>query len=484
MRPFFAAVAVAAAALIPSDGAAWESSTTNAGIVEQGALASRLHQVLSEQLGARGGLYSRLRVPRADAKALFTVLDKLNPVHGYVPGSKGRQLAMGWLTAGAAIADIPPEFAANHFYDPRTKRGLSAEAALRHRIASIALREDLVDGGEPAPTWMTSAENPAGLAGFHDQYRKAVTARTPAERERHIAGALVAAGAIAHIVGDMASPSHVRNDLAAHLERLSSDRTDVGSRFERVAALGYGRLGVPPAAEVPRLPTLDAYARELAVRVEAGYFSAGTLPRPIGVKPRETSASIARKLATAARRPKPLAAGPFDLDAARRPEGARLQNDAGVCLAHYRLVDRELRWTIPDACALEQIRALLPLAAAYTAGAINHLFRGSMAIEPATNGLAVKPTGIALGAGTLTAYWDDELGVRTRYATVDKISSAADKQVIAQLAPPPAAARRVAVLFEGVDGGGEMLSSAAVIAWPSKAETSPTPPASAGSTAP
>ena len=105
-----AAAIVATAALLPSDSAAWESTTTSAGVIEQGALASRLHLKLSEQLGAKGGLYSRLRVPRADAKSLFAVLDKLNPVHGYVPGSKGRQLAIGWLTAGAALADIPPDF--------------------------------------------------------------------------------------------------------------------------------------------------------------------------------------------------------------------------------------------------------------------------------------------------------------------------------------------------------------------------------------
>lgn len=466
MRTLALIAALCALALVPGDSRAWESSTTSAGIVEQAALASRLHQTLSEQLGAPNGVYSRLRVPRADAEPLFKVLDRLNPVHGYVPGSKGRQLAMGWLSAGAALADIPPEHAANHFYDPRNKRGLSASAALRHRIASAAVRESLIKGGVPATEWITSAENPMGVAGFHDQYRKAITSRTPAERERHIAGALLAAGAIAHVVADVASPSHVRNDLAAHLRKLSKDPTDVGSRFERIAALAYGRLGVPGAAEVPRYKTLAAYADELASIVEARYFSDGTLPRPITVRPRETSASIARKVRRALRRPAPAPAGPFDLVAARRADGARLENADGVCLAHYRLVDRELRWDIPDRCALEQIAALLPLAAAHAAGTLDHLFRGSLGVETGDQGVAVMPTGLALGAGTLTAYWDDELGVRTRYATVDNIAGAADKQVAARLAAPPAGAKRVAVLFEGTDGAGEPLSAAAVISWP------------------
>ena len=472
MRPLAVAIALAAL-LLPGDSRAWESPTTSAGIVEQAALRARLHQTLAEQLGVKNGLYSRLRVPRADAAPLFEVLDRLNPVHGYVPGSKGRQLAIGWLTAGAAIADTPPEHAANHFYDPRTRRGLSASAALRHRIASAAVRENLIDDGTPAAEWISASDNPMGVAGFHDQYRKALTSRTPAERERHIAGALIAAGAIAHVIGDMASPSHVRNDLGAHLARLSGDPTDVGSRFERIAALAYGRLGVPDGGEVPRYKKLPDYATALAAAIEARYFSAGTLPRPINVRPRENSASIARKVRGALRRPRPAPDGPFDLVAARRPEGARLENAEGVCLAHYRLVDRQLSWDIPDDCALEQIAAVLPLAVVHAAGALDHLFRGSLAIEPGPQGAAVMPTGLALGKGTLSAYWDNELGVRTRFATV-AVNGAADKQVIARLAAPPADARRLAVLFEGVDAGGEPLSAAAVIAWP------PAPPSPQG----
>jgi hypothetical protein len=477
MRRAIAAVAMATALAAPAASWGWEAMTTSAGILEQSALASGLHRKLSEQLGSDAGLYARLRVPRADAEPLFAILDKLNPIHGYAPGPQGRQLALGWLTAGAAIADSPPAFAANHFYDPRTGRGLRGDPGLRHRLRSAQVREKLIRGGDPAPKWVMAEDNPLGVNGFHDQYRKAVSSRSPAERERHIAGALLAAGAIVHALVDLASPSHVRDDLGAHLEPLSEDRTDVGSRFERVTALAHGRLGVPRAAEIPTFPKLEDYFFSLARTIEPTYFSAGTLPAPVTVEPRESAASLGRKVQRALRRPQP-APGPLDLAAARSSDGARLENADGVCLAHYRIAGDQLRWSIPDECALEQIGAILPIAAAFGAGALEHLFRGSLTLEGGDQ-LTVKPAGVALAKGTLTAYWDDQLGVRTEYARVE-VAGSADQAVAARLAAPPAGARRVAVLFTGHDAAGQPLSAAAVSDWPIQTEAEkrrPTPQA-------
>src|SRR5690606_13370818 len=72
---------------------------------------------------------------------------------------------------------------------------------------------------------------------------------------------------------------------------------------------------------------------------------------------------------------------------------------------------------------------------------------------------------VALGKGTLTAYWDDQLGIRTEYARAE-VSGAADQAVAARVAAPPAGARRVAVLFIGHDAAGQVLSAAAASDWP------------------
>ena len=56
--------------LLPGGTAsAWEPQTTQAGLAEQAAMASRLHKRLV-QLGWAGGLFEPLTIPPADAPAL------------------------------------------------------------------------------------------------------------------------------------------------------------------------------------------------------------------------------------------------------------------------------------------------------------------------------------------------------------------------------------------------------------------------------
>ncbi len=460
---------------------AWQAQTTIAGVTEQAALGSSLHQRLDEQLGLTEGLFSILRIPPQDAPSLFELLKKLNPSNGHVPDPTGHQTALGWLAAGSALADTPPQQAVNHFYDPRTGKGASPAkgnlaTTLRNRIASIVVRESLLRGGLAAPDWIISPENPMNVSGFHDQYRKAIKARTLGERNRHAAGALLAAGAIMSVLADMGSPAHVRDDLGSFFELFSGDQTDVGSRFERVAELAFGRLGIEPPAQVIKKSTLRDYFTAadktgLADIVSIGYFSANTLPRPIPVAAKSTSTSISAALSKALRRPAPVPVGPFDLEAARSPVGGRLESSSGVCLAHFHLRDRrqgraQLWFSIPDSCAVEQQRELLSLTTSYVAGALAYLFRGSLAVKLDGQMLTVSSDATALGSGTLTAFSDDELGVRSPFASVALTQPTAQKAVLASLAAPPQKTKRIAVLFEGVDTQGEPISAATTIKWP------------------
>ena len=141
---------------------------------------------------------------------------------------------------------------------PRTARTTST---IRRRSKgwvrpSLGLRGMMLDVGAlpehgvPAPDWVTDKENPFNLSGFLDQYAKAVTGATPGERSRAMAGALVAAGAMIHVLGDLGNPSRVRGDDEAHFQQLGGGPDDLGSRFERIAALAYGRLGIPAPSRV------------------------------------------------------------------------------------------------------------------------------------------------------------------------------------------------------------------------------------------
>jgi len=463
----------ALACALAGDARAWEADTTHAGLTEQSATHSNLHERLLQQFGLELGLYEPLTIPPKDAPALFEVLAELNPTHGYVPDTRGRQSAIEWLVAGSVIADMPVAAARNHFFDPRTGLGLVIRGHLPGPFAGrrLALRYVGEQDAVPAIEWVSSKDNPLGLDGFYDQYRKAVVARTPGERHRHLAGALLAAGAVLHVLQDMGSPSHVRNDFAAHLTPLSSDSTDVGSRFERIAALAYGRLGVDAPDERVQRDHLLSYffstdGTGLSNWTASSFFSAGTLPESIELPVHARASQLEGAIAASLRVPfpAPVAAG-LDLIRAGKASGATLINDAGVCLARYRTGDNRLSWYSDDDCALEQISTILPRVSAFSAGLLQFLFRGGLAVSRSEGGnIAIAAADVDFGKGTVTVLWDDAHGVRTALAESQPTDGATAGKTLVRVAAPPADAKYVAALFEGVDANGERLIATGLLA--------------------
>lgn len=442
--------AILALCLVPATAAAWEPETTHAGLAEQAALASRLHARLTS-LGFSGGLFEPLTIPPADAPSLLAAVRLLSPTHGSVPDARGRQPALGWLTAGAALADVPASHGANHFYDPLTRRGWAAPdrgllAGLSDRVRRALGRAPLPERGVPAPDWVTAKTNPFNLDAFLDQYAKAVSAKTPGERSRHMAAALVAAGALLHTLGDLGAPSRVRSDPAAHLEPLGGGPDDLGSRFERIAALAYGRLGVPaPSGAVTRTRLRDFFTATdgegLADVTARSYFSPHTLPAPGRV-----SAHANARPALA--RPLPALPERLNLMAASRDAGTTLRAPDGTCLARYQIDHAILSFSLDDECLLEQVAAILPVVASYEAGLLEFLLRGELAIQLG-NELVVRGEG--LGAGTLEVLVEDDQGTRTSIASA-QLAAGADPLV--RVAAPTSGIRVVAV-YRGIDAAGE-----------------------------
>lgn len=452
--------ALIAAAVLTATAApavAWET-TTHVGLAEQAALAANLDAWL-RALGHRGGLFEPLTVPPADAPELFAALAAHTAIDGYVPDLRGQQTALAWLLAGAALADATPAWAANHFFDPTTGAGWRAPA--RSWLGRLDERLRRQGGGpsagRPAPDWIVADDNPLGMAGWVDQYDKAVRAATPGERARHLAGALVAAGAMLHVLGDLGGPSRVRGDAAAHFDDLG--RGERGSRFERLVAIAYGRLGVPAATDVPSRSDWRAYFTSDGAGTRAGlaewtgrqFFSEHTLPRPAEVG-RASGATLAAVLARAQVRPLPQVTNQLSMVVATQRQGATLRDLFGVCLARYRKVRGTLSWWLDDDCLLEQARVILPVVAGYQAGLLRWLGRGQLAMTVADGKLALSARGTALGAGTLTVLTEDGRGVRTPVATVE-LSGAADGAALGAW-PVPAGVAAAAV-FRGVDGAGQ-----------------------------
>ncbi len=440
------ASALAAIALCATPAGAWEAQTTSAGLAEQAALASRLHGRL-EMLGFHGGLFEPLTIPPADAPALITALHLLSPSQGAVPDTRGRQPALAWISAGAALADVPASHASNHFFDPQTGLGwIRPERGISDVVRELVRHVDLPARGVPAPDWVTAKDNPFNLASFIDQYAKAATAPTPGERSRHMAAALIAAGAMMHTLGDLGAPARVRGDYAAQLDPLGGGPDDLGSRFERIAALAYGRLGAPqPSRTITRTRLRDYFTSKdgtgLADVIAHGYFSPNTLPETTKIGD-DTKPVLAR--------PKPALPARLNLMAASRDDGAVVRNAAGVCLARYRVAHDIITFSLDDDCMLEEVNAILPEVASYETGLLDFLLRGELVV---TIGADVAITGKGLGAGTIEVLAEDDRGVRTSLGAQD--TSGGDGAVVH--VPLPAQGVRVTAVYRGVDAIGEPL---------------------------
>jgi hypothetical protein len=466
--------ALAAIACAGAPVLAWEAQTTHAGLAEQAALASVLHKRLVT-LGFSGGLFEPLTIPPADAPALLAALKLMSPAHGIVPDARGRQGAMAWLAAGAALADVPAAHGANHFYDPTTGRGWDKPS----RGVFVSLAAELrgvaqpPDHGVPAPDWIVAKDNPFGYDAFLDEYAKAITAATPGERSRDMAAALIAAGAMLHALGDLGVPSRVRGDEAAHFSQLGGGPDDVGSRFERIAALAFGRLGVPAPSQVitrahvrdyftaaPRDRTVAPKSASpdvgLADLIARSYFSLHTLPRAS----RTVGADSKPQLV------KPLPALPtrLNLMAASREDGTTLRDRNGTCLARYKVEHSTLEFSLDDDCALEQVTAILPVVASYETGLLDFLFRGELTLVVDAGGVIVG--GKNLGNGQLTILVEDDRGVRTELAKTplpDGQQLPAGALAHANL---PTTGARLIAMFRGVDNAGEPIVAGGAIAMP------------------
>jgi hypothetical protein len=441
------------AALTSASAWAWEGSTTHAGLSEQAALSSSLHQRLVSDFGISNGLMSQLTIPPQDATSLFALLKRLDPSQGFVPDGRGRQTALAWFVAGSAMADS--NFAHNHFLDPKNGTGLDGRTVdgvldkLRHTVNSKRVGEGVHKSGVAATAWIVDPKNPFNMGGFMAQYAKAVSARTPGERQRHLAAALVAAGAIAHVVQDMASPSHVRVDIAAHLDPASKHPSDVGSRLERLASLTYGRLGIGDAKPTT-IDSLDGHFvgdKGLATITSRGWYSRYTVPTPQSV----SAQAGASEIASAIRR----AVGSRDIfvDASADGRTGRILDSAGRCLLLFSKKPRSVEFDLDDACVLEQVATLLPLAVSYSGGLLDYLFRGSLKVS--RQGTTIQVRGKKLGKGTIELYWDDASGVRSKLKEQTTTGKA-----VSFNAELPGKAVAVMALFKGIDKSGAPLNAA------------------------
>jgi hypothetical protein len=467
--------ALAAAALLALAGraVAYEGQSTHVGMTERAALAAKLHATLVHAWGQPLGLYEQLAEPALPA--LHARLLRLDPVEGLRPDNR-RNSALGYLLAGAAIEDLPPARARNHFYDPTTGAGLHDRGVLT-RAFFFLLGDREVGGrfhlsGRAAPDWATApaSENDLSAEVAWDALEHAATTPEPAARQAALAHALVALGAIAHLVQDMASPSRVRNDFVrAHLVRVpGSSMWDARSLYERYVAAAYGRLGVPGPTARPERPTrLRDPFYNLATWVRARFFSPGTLPReiPLGRGPLAEAA-----LAEQANRALALPAPRVRRIVMRG--GAVLGDEGPSRLATMVVEEDAARFRLDDAVYAAYARVLLPRAVQASAEALLYFTRGKLEFVREGNQLLVKNHGVGLRSGTVRLLTEDGHGVRRELALHAGASwparvgdTVGQGELVASAEEP----KRVIAVVRGIDDAGEPIVAIEDIATPAPA---------------
>lgn len=423
----------------PPAALAYEAVTTQAGLTQQAALASRLHRRLIQRLVHPLGLFEPLRLdlgtlPSAKARNLYARLVGLDPAEGYAPEWQqpgtgqahplGRQHALGWLAAGTVIESSPADRLRNHFFDPRTKTGLHAteEQTLRTSFLSVkyglsSLRQLMagaaVDGnGMAAPDWATAPEavNELGLASYLRAYERAELAEFPAQRESALAELMLSAGAILGVLTQMGDPAYLHSDLEDVLKEGDGGALAVAARF--------GRASVPPPVSVN-----GGTSSELPENLRALFFDGHG--------------------------------------------GGLVEHTARRCGAAQKRL----------ACYTSDAQAQLADTARYGQRLIDYLFRGELKLTISDGGhrLDVAAAELPLGSGTLTLIGEQPEGRRRVLKSAETLPAL----IGAQLAQFPITdeerrdLHRLVVLYKGRDRQNEAIVTSAQILLPRLAPSSP-----------
>lgn len=484
--PVFVAGLLLLTALQGAPARGYEAASTHAGMTERAALhGNQLHLYLTSVHSLPLGIFEPVRLDlnrlgylqREDLRQAFRALD---PLKGYRPSAQNINRALAWLAAGSVVEEMPFSRGRHHFLDPHTGRGLH-NAKGRWGLSLRMRLWDSTDGGgsfggiwtgsnfnlngKSVLTWARHKNNDLSLPRHLTHRLAALTARTRAARRHHLAAALLTAGALLHLLQDMAVPAHVRNDFArTYLAQRSNIELDRSSAYETLVRKLYGRSGIPKASgTIPKFSRFDDFFKNsrgtgLAQRTQRSRYSLGSLPKPLQLRRSMTSTAIH----AAVRKATPIPGPPIKGLRLRSASGAGLYygTQSNPYLFAYRVTSgSRLDFTLDNRCYKASAKRLVPEAVRYSTGILAHLLRGRVALQRQGSRLGAKHSGPVLGAGTVIVLWDDAKGRRSRLsktATRAGLGPGAPLTSV-DLARLPKGARQVVIAWSGVDAHGEPL---------------------------
>lgn len=319
--------------------AAWDPSTTHAGMTSRALTDSAVHLRWMEASELSRGLFTSLRIDpaRLDPDLLRRIELAQRRAHadsgarglggpGACPGVSApastrtkcvdgdvwESTAMGWVALGVIAEVTPRERILHHFVDLSDP---SASTWTAKKVPRAALRAAQRRGGGPgtatltgtafrggaasAVGWLDDPDDPWAPPAMFEHFRKASLLADPVARQHHLALGLIGMGALLHVVQDAAVPAHARGDVLAFLAPLSTTPGDRGLPLAEFARVMHGRTGLPTRLSLD--PRDDAAVRGttvattlvdhivaasgaafegVAVTASSRFLSEGTLPEP------------------------------------------------------------------------------------------------------------------------------------------------------------------------------------------------------------
>lgn len=285
-----ALVLVLGLAIAPAPARAWDPSTTHQGMLEAGASRSAMHLRWMDQSELERGLFSELRLdPDRLAPDHRRMLElAMHDAHADVgarplggPGAcppadappstqlfcvdqaLWEQTAIAWLRLGMIAEVSPAARITHHFLDRRQPAGTTwsdpelSAATLRQRqarangepLAGVLTGTNFDGSSRSAIAWLADTLDPLAPAQTFAHLELASTAASRAERDHHLALALIGVGALVHVVQDLGVPAHARGDATAFFAPLSPALGDRGLPLQEFVRLEYGRRDLPGVAK-------------------------------------------------------------------------------------------------------------------------------------------------------------------------------------------------------------------------------------------
>ena len=318
----------------------------------------------------------------------------------------------------------------NHFYDPIKHRGLALAGVVATLGCGLSSTDALQWGLGSTQTGGLGSADPArlnrftildareaqwrALTGLDANFAPRPEAQTRVGRDAYWATTFRALGDVLHLVQDMGQPQHTRNAAhpfgdAARLEDRTNKRAlgiPITKFFasgsgtvatEAVLPIDYGNYPVPQFARFRHffsttegVPTygglgLANYSNEGFFTANAN-FGSSTYARPESVKALYNevalnSPDVGGSTETYLLRRVPDNYGGVPSDEIKMTRESVLKE----MIEQYD--SSRTAYSIDDAVVDDQVKLLIPRAVAYSAGILDHFFRGSLTIAPTIDGV-------------------------------------------------------------------------------------------------